>query len=100
MSLRIYTSIRSTVFWTVPTNKRICIQSQRTGHEQCCDHGPRSHVRCDRFYREARKQGIKPILGCEVYVAPNSRFDRETAGGESRYHHLVLLAETIRDMPI
>lgn len=46
------------------------------------------------FYREARKQGIKPILGCEVYVAPNSRFDRETAGGESRYHHLVLLAES------
>ena len=45
------------------------------------------------FYREARKRGIKPILGCEVYVAPNSRFDRETAGGESRYHHLVLLAE-------
>lgn len=45
------------------------------------------------FYREARKQRIKPILGCEVYVAPNSRFDRETAGGESRYHHLVLLAE-------
>ena len=45
------------------------------------------------FYREARKQGIKPILGCEVYGAPNSRFDRETAGGESRYHHLVLLAE-------
>ena len=45
------------------------------------------------FYREARKHGIKPILGCEVYVAPNSRFDRETAGGESRYHHLVLLAE-------
>ena len=45
------------------------------------------------FYREAKNQGIKPILGCEVYVAPNSRFDRETAGGESRYHHLVLLAE-------
>ena len=45
------------------------------------------------FYREARKQGIKPILGCEVYVAPNSRFDRETTGGDSRYHHLVLLAE-------
>ncbi len=45
------------------------------------------------FYREARRQGIKPILGCEVYVAPNSRFDRETGGGEERYHHLVLLAE-------
>ncbi len=45
------------------------------------------------FYREARKQGIKPILGCEVYVAPNSRFDREITGGEDRYYHLILLAE-------
>lgn len=45
------------------------------------------------FYREAKKQGIKPILGCEVYVAPNSRFDREVNGGEDRYYHLVLLAE-------
>lgn len=45
------------------------------------------------FYREARKAGIKPILGCEVYVAPNSRFDREISGGEDRYYHLVLLAE-------
>ena len=45
------------------------------------------------FYREAKKQGINPILGCEVYVAPNSRFDRETTGGEDRYYHLVLLAE-------
>ena len=45
------------------------------------------------FYREAKRQGIKPILGCEVYVAPNSRFDREVTGGEDRYYHLVLLAE-------
>ena len=45
------------------------------------------------FYREARAQGIKPILGCEVYVTPGSRFDKETAGGEDRYYHLVLLAE-------
>ena len=45
------------------------------------------------FYREARKQGINPILGCEVYVAPNSRFDREVTGGDDRYYHLVLLAE-------
>lgn len=45
------------------------------------------------FYREAKKQGIKPILGCEVYVAPNSRFDRELTGGDDRYYHLVLLAE-------
>ena len=45
------------------------------------------------FYREAKKQGINPILGCEVYVAPNSRFDREITGGDDRYYHLVLLAE-------
>ena len=45
------------------------------------------------FYREARKQGINPILGCEVYVAPNSRFDREVTGRDDRYYHLVLLAE-------
>ncbi|MBO5336701.1 MAG: DNA polymerase III subunit alpha [Lachnospiraceae bacterium] len=45
------------------------------------------------FYRAAKAEGIKPILGCEVYVAPNSRFDKEVTGGEERYHHLVLLAE-------
>ena len=45
------------------------------------------------FYREAKKQGINPILGCEVYVAPNSRFDREITGEDDRYYHLVLLAE-------
>ena len=45
------------------------------------------------FYKAARAAGIHPILGCEVYVAPNSRFDRETSHGEDRYYHLVLLAE-------
>ena len=45
------------------------------------------------FYRAAKEAGIKPIIGCEVYVAPNSRFDRETGGGDDRYYHLVLLAE-------
>ena len=45
------------------------------------------------FYKEAKKAGIKPIIGCEVYVAPGSRKDRETVTGEERYHHLVLLAE-------
>ena len=45
------------------------------------------------FYREAKAAGINPVLGCEVYVAPNSRFDKETSGGEDRYYHLVLLAE-------
>ncbi len=45
------------------------------------------------FYKAAKEVGIKPILGCEVYVAPNSRFDKELVGGEDRYYHLVLLAE-------
>lgn len=47
------------------------------------------------FYRAARKEGINPVIGCEVYVAPGSRFDRESGShsDESRYHHLVLLAE-------
>lgn len=46
------------------------------------------------FYRAAKSAGINPVIGCEIYVAPGSRFDRETGGeNESRYHHLVLLAE-------
>ncbi len=46
------------------------------------------------FYRAAKSAGINPVIGCEVYVAPGSRFDRESGGeNESRYHHLVLLAE-------
>lgn len=45
------------------------------------------------FYRAARAAGINPILGCEVYVAPGSRFDREVGSGDDRYYHLVLLAE-------
>ena len=44
------------------------------------------------FYKEAVKQGIKPIIGCEVYVAPGSRTDREKSD-DSRYYHLILLAE-------
>ncbi len=45
------------------------------------------------FYKEALAAGIKPILGCEVYVAPGSRLDREKMEGEDRYFHLILLAE-------
>ena len=45
------------------------------------------------FYRAAKEAGVKPIIGCEVYVAPNSRFDKELTGGDDRYYHLVLLAE-------
>lgn len=45
------------------------------------------------FYKAAKEAGIKPILGCEVYVAPGSRFDKQPGESESRYYHLVLLAE-------
>lgn len=45
------------------------------------------------FYEAARAEGIKPIIGCEIYVSPGSRFDRENTRGEERYYHLVLLAE-------
>ena len=45
------------------------------------------------FYKAAKAEGINPVIGCEVYVAPHSRFDRELTGGEDRYYHLVLLAE-------
>ncbi|MDR0948516.1 MAG: DNA polymerase III subunit alpha [Lachnospiraceae bacterium] len=44
------------------------------------------------FYRAAQEAGIKPIIGCEVYCAPESRFDKEVGAGDERYHHLVLLA--------
>ena len=55
------------------------------------DHG--AMYGCIDFYKAAKAEGIKPILGCEVYVAPGSRFDKESSAGEERYYHLVLLAE-------
>src|SRR6516162_5747787 len=46
------------------------------------------------FYQAARAKGIKPIIGCEVYVAPGSRLEKKTStGGRDVYHHLVLLAK-------
>jgi len=45
------------------------------------------------FYRAAKAAGVKPIIGCEVYVAPGTRFDKEIGAGEDRYYHLILLAE-------
>ena len=53
------------------------------------------------FYRTARAAGINPVLGCEVYVAPGSRFDKTAVGrDEDRYYHLVLLAENNTATPI
>ncbi|SDI04718.1 DNA polymerase III catalytic subunit, DnaE type [Pseudobutyrivibrio sp. 49] len=55
------------------------------------DHGNMYGV--TKFYDECMAQGVKPIIGCEVYVAPGSRFDREMVKGDDRYYHLILLAE-------
>lgn len=55
------------------------------------DHGNMYGV--TKFYDECKAQGVKPVIGCEVYVAPGSRFDREMVKGDDRYYHLILLAE-------
>jgi len=55
------------------------------------DHGAMYGVM--EFYKAAKEKDIKPILGCEVYVAPKSRFDKENYTGNVQYYHLVLLAE-------
>ena len=47
-----------------------------------------------KFWKECKKQGIKPIIGCELYVAPGSRFIKEKTEDDNRYYHLVLLART------
>lgn len=44
------------------------------------------------FYKACKKHGIKPIIGCEVYVAPRTRFDREKVL-DKEYNHLILLCE-------
>ncbi|MBP2650617.1 MAG: dnaE [Firmicutes bacterium] len=54
------------------------------------DHGSMCGV--IEFYKQAKKQGIKPVLGCEVYVAPRSRQEKTTVEGDA-YFHLLLLAE-------
>ena len=45
------------------------------------------------FYKAAKEVGIKPVIGCEIYVSPGSRFDKEAGNNDNRYYHLVLLAE-------
>lgn len=45
------------------------------------------------FYKTCKKEGIKPIIGCEVYVAPGSRFDKKKNESGDAYYHLILIAE-------
>ncbi|MBQ3406456.1 MAG: DNA polymerase III subunit alpha, partial [Lachnospiraceae bacterium] len=73
--------------------KEYVAQVKKLGMDSCAitDHGVM--YGCIDFYKECKAQGIRPIIGCEVYVAPHSRFDRDNVSHEDRYYHLVLLAE-------
>ncbi len=73
--------------------QELCARARELGMDSLAitDHGVMFGV--IDFYRAALSNGIHPILGCEVYVAPGSRFDREKGAGEDRYYHLILLAE-------
>ena len=55
------------------------------------DHG--SMFGCVEFYKKMKAEGIKPIIGCEVYVAPGSRFEKPNDSRERAYYHLILLAK-------
>ncbi|MBQ3125301.1 MAG: DNA polymerase III subunit alpha [Clostridia bacterium] len=72
--------------------KKLVGRVKELGMESCAitDHGTMFGV--VDFYRECRANGIKPVIGCEVYVAPNSRFDK-VHGVDNKYSHLILLAE-------
>lgn len=73
--------------------KELVHRAKELGYDSLAitDHGVMYGV--IEFYEACHAEGIKPILGCEVYVSPGSRFDRETGKGDDRYYHLVLLAE-------
>ena len=73
--------------------KEYCSRVKELGMNACAitDHG--SMYGIIHFYKECKKIGIKPIIGCEVYVSPGSRFDKELGQSDERYSHLILLAK-------
>ena len=73
--------------------KEIVARAKALGQDSLAitDHGVMYGV--INFYKTAKAVGIKPIIGCEVYVAPGSRFEKENSVSDDRYRHLVLLAE-------
>lgn len=73
--------------------RELVLQAKELGMDSLAitDHGVMYGV--IDFYKACISEDIKPIIGCEVYVAPNSRRDREPGASEDRYYHLVLLAE-------
>ena len=72
--------------------KKLVSRVKELGMTSCAitDHGTMFGV--VDFYRECKANGIKPVIGCEVYVAPGSRFDK-VYGVDNKYAHLILLAE-------
>ncbi len=72
--------------------KKLVARVKELGMTSCAitDHGTMYGV--IDFYRECKAQGIKPVIGCEVYVAPGSRFSK-VHGKDNKYSHLILLAE-------
>ena len=73
--------------------KDIPLRAAECGHTAVAltDHGAMYGV--IEFYKECKKNGIKPVIGCEVYLASGSRFDKNAVKNESKYNHLVLLCE-------
>ena len=57
------------------------------------DHG--AMYKCIEFYKAAQESSVKPIVGCEVYVTPGSRFDRSKNIDQRNYYHLILLAKNL-----
>ena len=80
--------------------KELVHRAKELGYDSLAitDHGVMYGV--IEFYEACMAEGIKPILGCEVYVSPGSRFDREVGKGDDRYYHLVLWLRQIRDTTI
>ncbi|MBO5060835.1 MAG: DNA polymerase III subunit alpha [Clostridia bacterium] len=72
--------------------KKLISRVKELGMQHCAitDHGVMYGV--VDFYKEALAQGIKPVIGCEVYMAPRSRFDK-VHEYDSKYSHLILLCE-------
>lgn len=72
--------------------KELAVRAKELGMESIAitDHGSMFGV--IDFYKACKKEGVKPIIGCEVYIAPQSRFDTYEVDG-TRYYHLILLAE-------
>ena len=77
--------------------KEMVAQAKTLGYDSLAitDHGVMYGV--IDFYKAAKAEGIKPIIGCEIYVTTGSRFDREIGQGDDRYYHLVLLRKIIPD---